>query len=193
MSTIPYVCLLLFSLLPNFESKNGSPIPWGTIWVAENYYLSKEYVTNESWENYLRLRGNQAAFYPDTSILFKGQKYFHNPKFKTYPVVGLSRSQIEEFCSWLNLSSNNLKSKHKHHCSPKYWERIAKFDPTDSLEFNVFLPDIDYIHHYKSKFDDLNLNTCLIDTIVCTSNKGKANFNKPKGLSFRFAIKYVAR
>ena len=90
--------------------------PPGTLKIADNFYCDQTEITNISWKEYKhwtkRKFGETSKEYktclPDTTVFNNVSSfgepylpnYFTHPAYNNYPVVGVSKQQIENYTQW---------------------------------------------------------------------------------------------
>lgn len=199
---------LLLALLSFKDKDFKMPVPPGTIKIDENFYVDEAEVTNFSYLEYLYWLKNvygihskeyQSAL-PDTTVWSESlvnkkdyeTNYLRHPLYKDYPVVGISRSQAENFCQWRSdrVFQHMLIKKKKIKffgyakgdsifTIEKYFSgKYLHIKPDTSIEFypEYTLPDsLDYIkiyqytdsliHRYQikfSKYKNFSPTCCLL-------------------------------
>lgn len=190
-------CIVLVSLffICKMTAGQNMPVPVGTKKAAKNLYCSKSWATNKSWALYTQIYHSKVttpgSLLPDTTILYKGQKYYGNPKYKNYPVVGLTLQQRVQFCNRITETSNNVKSAPSGGCPKKYFDAVRRSDPQDSLAFQYFLPSFQDLLNTKYVMPGQWPAVALSDTILY--NTTNTEFSKDSITVFRFAVRYKKR
>ena len=72
-----------------------SHIP-GVVWIDRNLYIDETEVANIHWLEFRRATGRG----PQRSGPTMPADYARNPKFRFYPVVGVSYQEAQAFCQW---------------------------------------------------------------------------------------------
>ena len=129
---LPFLILLLFieacSSSRYDKTRKSEPGPPGTLWLTGNKYIDNTEVRNIDWKEYLSFLENKfgkdskefKAAMPDTLLwatdTVNGNAgfislYLQNPEFNSYPVVGISFEQVQNYCQWRteSVSENYLK------------------------------------------------------------------------------------
>ena len=115
---LPFGCGIIFST-PSY-SLQFAYIPEGTFKMDDSVYTVKSFelqameVSNEEYWRFLeslRLQERAKEYadaFPDTTLLQKQMwicrhlNYFTHPMFRTSPVVGINRAQVQMYINWLN-------------------------------------------------------------------------------------------
>ena len=119
------LCILVFGFITScvskrdiFKSENiydEAPLPY-SIQVGSNLFYDCQEITNFGWLEYLywnkRIYGDSSAAYkaalPEPNVFHQGSatdsilnaNYLRHHRFHVFPVVGVSREQIESFSKW---------------------------------------------------------------------------------------------
>ncbi|MFH0894591.1 MAG: SUMF1/EgtB/PvdO family nonheme iron enzyme [Bacteroidota bacterium] len=112
------------------KARKTEPGPPGTIWLTGNKYIDNTEVRNIDWKEYLSFLENKfgrdskefKAAMPDTLLwatdTVNGNPgmislYLQNFEFNSYPVVGVSYEQVNEYCKWRteSVTENFFKNK----------------------------------------------------------------------------------
>ena len=110
------------------KPRKTEPGPPGTLWLTGNKFIDNTEVRNIDWKEYLSFLENKfgrdskefKAAMPDTLLwatdTVNGNAgfislYLHNPEFNSYPVVGISFAQVQDYCQWRteSVTENYLK------------------------------------------------------------------------------------
>lgn len=169
-----------------------NPYPWILKPVSPFLFCFKEIFTQENWYGHLRelnfIHADTAAAIPDTSILYGGEKYYGNPKYLKWPMVGVSLQQIEENCRYIENSFNSHKANGGG-CDKKRWKKILRFDPHNEYFLKVYVPTYAEV---KSHIENMSfiLPVYFTDTMLGQPNK---DFSKDSLFTFFIAARYVKR
>ncbi len=180
------------NVLAQAKGEASNPYPNLLKPVAPFLFCFKEIFKQENWQGYLRelnfIHADTTAATPDTSILYKGEKYYSNPKYLHWPMVGVSLEQINENCHFMQDSFNTIKSAGGG-CNKRFWKKILRFDPHNEYFLKVYLPTYAEV---KSHVENMSfiLPVYFTDTMPGQPNK---DFSKDSLFTFFIAARYVKR
>lgn len=124
--------LFLIFLISNFITTNKLIPPPGTIQLEENLFIDKEYISVQSWKEYILIkeRNSEKVFYPDTSYMINKENYFNSGKFDAEPIMKISFEAMQDYITWrtefINSGLDNFSLKNK--CKPKFYLKNYKKD-----------------------------------------------------------------
>lgn len=175
------------------QGKNYGPCPSFLMKpVSPLFYCFKEVFAQKNWLDYIYelnfLRLDTTSAIPDTTILYKGEKYYGNPKYLHWPMVGLTLKQIEETCSYWQDTFNAHKAAGGG-CNKKFWNKIRRFDPFNQYYLKVYVPSYAEVKAYVANKSFL-LPVHFSDTLIGPTN---ADFSKDSLFTFFLAARYVKR
>ncbi|MDP4267727.1 MAG: SUMF1/EgtB/PvdO family nonheme iron enzyme [Bacteroidota bacterium] len=90
-------------------------VPPGTIWLKDNLFFDQCEIRNLDFMEFLYWihivkPEKEVSLLPDTNCwikeypgktgIFLASNYLRNPKFREYPVIGISYKQVVEYCAW---------------------------------------------------------------------------------------------
>ncbi len=156
-------CLLLSFLLP--VPGDFLPPP-GTIRTGENRFIDKNLITWEDYYECLAGLNRENEFEKaknmipaDTTVLYKGQPLWKNDAYREYPVTGLSRAQVEAYCTWRSEAVNLWKLQpEKRSCNDTYWVQFDQMDPEKQYKIVYQLPEAEDLKNYKAPKEKYWLN-----------------------------------
>lgn len=177
--TIVTVCMLLFSCAlahgqklnsKNYRKKMNPP---GTIAVDWNFYCDQTEITNFNWLEYMfwtqRVFGEDSkkfkATLPDSLVWFERKCvkqytafYLRHPKYRDYPVVGITREQATAFSEWRSdrvlevmliragVLPHNPKQDSTNYFTARKWAEQGKNGHAQAVKFPYYiryrLPDL---------------------------------------------------
>lgn len=175
-----HLFIIIYSLFFTF------PAPPGTKKINNsNIYVDENIVKNINWKEFFEFSNLDSAeaigLIPDTTIYFKGEKYYDNEKYNFYPVVGVTINQIKAFCKWRLNFVNRLKNNiNRGDCSKEYWSQFDTLKNNSEYTIKYFVPEV-VVGKNRLNLKEITEN----DTISLFSKK----FNK-NVFTFRCAAKY---
>jgi len=120
---------LLIAIFTIFNFHKTIPPP-GTVYLKDNIYIDEEYISIQSWKEYVMLKeyNNEIAFYPDTSYIVNGLNYYNSGVFDEKPISRISYEAMQSYIQWrtdyINSSLENFSMKNK--CRPKFYVKNYK-------------------------------------------------------------------
>ncbi len=195
------ILLMLFWLCIFKEAQPDFPPPPGTIKISKNLFVDKRAVTYLDYNELIHFaKVNNPELLNelipgDTTITYKNEVLWNNPKFHDFPIVGLNKQQIFIYCVWRSEMVNKLIENPELRCSDfKYWKLFDELDPDTKYKVNYTLPskakNQDYCRHLRRQ----EINEILIDGICSFKKRGKHNsYNEANLTAFRCIAEYDLR
>lgn len=120
-----YIIVLMgLCFLLEIECFGNNIIPPGTVLLDKKTgtYIDNAEITLSSWLEYLywlkKYKGEKSEEYlsalPDSATcekLYGAVRYFQHPKYRNYPVVGISHEQATAYCQWRSDRVNEILKK----------------------------------------------------------------------------------
>ena len=159
--------------------------PPGTVFLEDNKFIDKRLITYGDYEEFLsyikRNKGHNCCenlIPKDTSVTFRGKNLWRNEKFIDYPIIGLEKRLIVEYCQWRSDIVNSWKSiANNRKCNFEYWDKFDEMDPQNKLRIIYSLPSESDLVKYKPPKEKYWLNE-LTDTGSYTRKISKQISNK---------------
>lgn len=121
-----YIIVLMgLCFLLGVEGFGNNIIPPGTVLLEKKTatYIDNAEITLSGWLEYLHWlkqhKGEKSEEYlsaiPDSATcekLYGAVRYFQHPKYRNYPVVGISYEQAKAYCQWRSDRVNEMLKKH---------------------------------------------------------------------------------
>lgn len=122
MKSLVYIFLLLTTsnLVRGQSEEIRLPTPPNCSLIKDNLFMDKTEITNIHWLeylHYLKKDSSQIVYtraLPDTSVWLrfnndstKWKHYLRYPGYRTYPVVGVSYEQADDYCRWRSNTVNH--------------------------------------------------------------------------------------
>ena len=118
-----YIIVLMgLCILLEVEGFGNNIIPPGTVLLDKKTgtYIDNAEITISAWMEYLhwlkQQKGETSKDYtsalPDTATcekLYGAVRYFQHPKFRNYPIVGITYEQATAYCQWRSDRVNELQ------------------------------------------------------------------------------------
>ena len=94
------------------RANNNLPTPPNCVWLRDSLFIDKTEIANIHWLEYLHCLQIDSSIMqykkamPDTSVwlttndTLKWKYYLRDPGYRYYPVVGITKQQVENFCRW---------------------------------------------------------------------------------------------
>ena len=114
-----FISVILFTSSINEESSRGVKqfkfTPPGCVWLKNNLYIDSKEIQNTDYREYLfwllKAKGRKSteyiAAFPDTSVWQEKlhtkpliEKYLRTVHYSSYPMVGVSYEQANNYCKW---------------------------------------------------------------------------------------------
>jgi len=117
--------LLLISLSIISLNNKIKTQPPGTIYLDSNIYIDTEYISVQSWKEYVMIKeyNNEIAFYPDTTYTINGLNYYNSGYYNSKPILKISFEAVQDYIKWrmgyINNSLKNFSMKNK--CKPNFY------------------------------------------------------------------------
>ena len=165
----------------------------GTMKVGENQYVDKQPISNIDWKEFLfyfrKDTVNYSGLLPDTNILFNGKPYFTDPKYKDYPVVGVSASQVIKYFLWRSqIVTYGIRDKDQQF-SGSYYKKMRKLDPYNDYKVEYQLAFKENLTYPKLKFSKYVQYELTTKGIQKTGSNNY--FNRDTVFTFRCCAYYV--
>ena len=160
--------IVLF-LTVNLSSTNKSsfPAPPGTKKITNNCFIDIKLISYFDYNECLQYVKNidkDTSLYnflvpKDTMITFNGEILWNNKKYADYPIVGISKNQIEKYCAWRSRVVNIFKENPNKRCSsPNYWSKYDKCDPNLNYVVKYYIPSMEELSFTSIKKEPYHYN-----------------------------------
>lgn len=158
------IVVVLGSFIKKDKVKDFSKeTPPGTTKIAENLFMDKTEVSNLAYLEYvywlMRVFGEDSEEYRLTQLdtlgwfkdsclgLFYSEYYLRHPKYRNYPVVGISQEQALAFCKWRAdriFEAHLIKEKILEHNPSQHAENYFSIENYYNGKYNNIPPDLRY-------------------------------------------------
>jgi len=193
---IGLILLIWFCFQAN--SQPGFPPPPGTKKISNNTFLDKRPV---SYSDYYEFYYYTKFKHPDhlknvtpldTTITYRNEVLWNNPKFNDFPVLDLDIDQISMYCKWRSSAVNTLINNPNLRCSnKKYWEKFDKLDPDKKYDVVYSLASNYRIKNYCKIAKTNAFDEILIDGICFAKKSSRLKaFNRSNLTAFRCMAEY---
>ena len=115
------MCLLIYASCGIWGAGNYMPQPEVTMYVPTGSYLTRQIkavslsaywmstteITNKAYREFVYAMGDTNKWIPSEEVLKRDlwisayYDYFRDPMFDNFPVVGLTKAQMEAYAEWL--------------------------------------------------------------------------------------------
>jgi len=190
--------LLLFGLLLFSNAKPDFPAPPGTVKVGHNLFVDKNPVTYLGYYEFLSHIKKSESYLinemipEDTTLTYKNEILWNNPKFNDFPIFGLNERQIISYCQWRSSAVNTLIKDAKLRCgNPKYWVQFDTLDPNKQYSVVYSLPSAEEVKRYYKKVKRQRFDETSSDGIQDVEKRSKAkHLNRDNLYTFRCVAVY---
>lgn len=174
------------------------PPPPGTVKIESNLFMDKGAVTYMDYYEFINFgsfsKSNKySGVIPvDTTITYKNEILWKNPKFHNFPILGLSLEQMENYCKWRSEAVNLMIHDSDLRCSNnKYWNKFDKVDPDKKYHVVYSVSSTFKIENYCSKISNQDFDEILIDGVCYAKRQRKVkSLNRSDFFAFRCIAEY---
>ncbi|TNE70006.1 hypothetical protein EP331_13345, partial [bacterium] len=158
------IVVVLTSFIKKDEVKDFSKeTPPGTTKIAENLFMDKAEISNFTYLEYIywleRVFGKDSdelnSAQPNTEVWLKdsclgytySEYYFMHPKYRSYPMVGISQEQVLNYCKWRSdriFELYLIREKILEHQPNQHAENYFSIENYYSGKYNNTPPDLRY-------------------------------------------------
>lgn len=130
--------ILFFTVSIPTDAKSNNPP--GTVEVNDNFYVDITEISNISYREYLfwlkSQYGQDSQEYnnalPDTSVWQPNTPmeslYLRHPKYRDYPVVGVTHNQAKDYCNWRSYRVNEVMFMRDNNIKYEDIEELSNYE-----------------------------------------------------------------